>query len=156
APRHLVERSLVGVERDCPVHQPVDGAKIIDSMQMIGMGMGQDDRVETVDLGGKQLLAQIGRGVDQHGLAAALDQQRGAAPAVARVRRVAGAPIGTDRRHAGRRTAAEERRLHGAGGTALAKSRKKFAVVAAASASGVTPFSAATKAAVAATKAGSL
>ena len=61
--------------------------KIVDAVKMVGMRMGHDNRVEAADLGVEQLLAHIGRGVDQHGLTATFDEDRGASAAVARVDR---------------------------------------------------------------------
>ena len=57
-------------------------------MGMVGMLMGVEHAVEPIDIGIQQLLAQIGRGVDQHPRRAAgraaLYQKRGAPPAVFR------------------------------------------------------------------------
>ena len=87
--------------------QLADHAKIIDAVQMIGMRMRQQHRVEPADPGIEQLLPQIGRGIDQQRATAALDQQRAAAAPVARVGRVAAPPIRPDRRHAPGGAAAE-------------------------------------------------
>src|SRR5580692_7436214 len=124
-------------------------------MQMVSMRMGHDDGIKPGNPDIEQLFAHVRRRIDEDGFAAAFDEQRRASAAVARVIGVAGPPIGTDRRYAGRRPAAQHSDLH-AGALALANRRKKFVVVAAASASISRPFSVATKAAVAATNAGSL
>ena len=86
------------------------------------------------DLGREQLLAKVRPAIDQDPLAAALDQDRGAQARIARLVRVALAPVVADLRDAGRRPAAEDPDLHAA---ALLNSLKKLAVVASASCSGV-------------------
>ena len=70
-----------------------------------------------LDLGVEKLGAQVGRGVDQDGLAPVLDQDRAAPPAVARVG--AGWPpptrpavLAAGPRHAARRAAAQDRHPH--------------------------------------------
>ncbi len=145
-------------ERDRPPHQPVDGAQIVDTMQVVGMGMGEQHGVERGDAGIEQLLAQIGRGVDEEPRPALLHHHRAAPPAVARVPQIAGAPLAADARHAPGRAAAQHRYAHetAAGRRALSKSRKKFSLVAWASAATETPLSSASSAAVWTMKAGSL
>ena len=71
-------------------------AQVVDAVGVVGVLVGEEHRVEAVDLGVKQLLAQIGRGIDQDaGDAAAvtpLDQQRGPPAAVLGIFRIADAP----------------------------------------------------------------
>src|SRR5262249_48677873 len=162
-----------GKKRDRPAAQLAGHAQIVDAVQMIGMRVGQQHRVDPRGAGIEHLLAQIGRHVDQEVGAAALDQHRAAAAAVARVGRIpappppgprsrarcpsAGGPIFCPPPPAPPPTGGWV--LGGgsaAGGVAFANSRKNLSVVAAASPSGAPPLSAATAAAVAATKAGSL
>ena len=88
-----------------------DRAQIVDAMGLVGMLVGEKHRVDMIDLGIDQLLAQIGRGVD-HDPRRALrrrpfDQQRTAAAAVFRIVGIACAPAERGPRHAGRRSAAE-------------------------------------------------
>ena len=40
-------------------------AQIVDAVRVVGMLVAIEDAVEPVDVGVEQLLAQIGRGVDQ-------------------------------------------------------------------------------------------
>ena len=108
------------------------------------MVVGVEHAVEPADAGVEQLLAKVGRGVDQHGGRALgarpLDQQRAAPPPILRIGRIARAPMIADARHAARRAAAENGELqrHAAlsgafraeRGTFL-NSRKKFSVVSA-------------------------
>ena len=81
------------------------------------------------DLGGEQLLAQVGAAIDQQALAAAFDQDRRAGAAVARLGGIAIAPVIADARNARRRPAAEDAEFHAA---AFPNNRKKLAVVASA------------------------
>jgi hypothetical protein len=62
-------------------------AKIVDAMGVVGVGMGVKHPIKPGHFGVKQLLAQVGRGVDQHSRDAAsavspFDQERCAAAAV--------------------------------------------------------------------------
>ncbi len=80
-------------------------AQIVDAMGLVGMLVGEEHRIETVDFGVDQLLAQIGRGVDHDaGDAVAgtlLHQQRTAAAAVFGIVGIAAAPAERRARHAG-------------------------------------------------------
>ena len=81
-------------------------AQIVDAVGVVGMLVGVEDRVEPVDLGIEQLLAQIGRGIDQDAgdacAVAPFDQERGAPTAV---------PGLPDRRRPSRAPAAARRRM---------------------------------------------
>jgi len=50
----------VGPKRNGLAHQPVDRAQIVDPVEMIGMRMSHQDRVEPIHPRVDQLLAQIG------------------------------------------------------------------------------------------------
>ena len=143
-------------------------AQIIDAVGMIGMVMGVEHAVEPTDSDVEQLLAKVRRGVDQHiGRALAaflLHQHRAAPPAVLRVCRIARAPDIADTGHAAGRAAAEDGELerHAEDGIEAAERgtflnrRKKLSVVAAAISASLTPRTAASRAAVCTTLAGSL
>src|ERR1700688_1511603 len=117
-------------------------------MGVIGMLMSEQHAIKPVHLCVEQLLAQIGRAVDQNACyaarASALNQQRAAPPAVFWIVRIARAPTERDARHAHGRPAAQdgEGQTHAASrkvrGT-LRNSRKKFSVVWRAISSGDTP-----------------
>ena len=93
-------------------HGQAKRPQIVDAVRVVGVGMAQKDAVEPLDLGVDQLLAQIGRRVDEDRGRAfgaeALDKHRAAAAAVLRVRRIAGAPPFPDPRHAAGRGAAQD------------------------------------------------
>ena len=87
-------------------------AQIVDAVGVVGMLMGVEHAVEPVDVGIEQLLAQIGRGVDQDAGDARqrivpLDQKRAAPAAVFRIVGIAGAPAQRRPRHAAGGAAAE-------------------------------------------------
>ncbi len=137
-------------------------------MRVVGVIVGVEHAVEPIDIDVEQLLAEVGRSVDQHigGPLAALPlhQHRAAAAAVLGVRRIARAPMIADTWHAARRAAAEngELQCHAVdwprnrdAGTFLNR-RAKLAVVAAAISASLKPRTAARRAAVWATLAGSL
>src|SRR6185437_1950848 len=136
----------IGIERDGAAHQLVDRAQIVDAMQMIGMSMREQHRVERRDMRVEELRPPL------------LHHDRAAPAPVARIGRIAGAPVATDARHAPGRPAAQHRYAHetASGRRALLKSRKKFSLVAWASASTDTPLSSARSFAVWTMKAGSL
>src|SRR4051812_35075715 len=132
---------------------------------MVGMRVREQHAIQVVDFRIQELLANVGRGINQNARRsagpAALDQQRAAPPAVLRIVRIAGAPAAAQSRHTGRRTTAQndEPQAHATASTGcgtLANSRKKFAVVWAAIASRERPRVRASTAAVSTTYAGSL
>ena len=95
---------FVHVYVEAAAHDQAKGPQIVDAVSVVGVGMAQKDAVEPLHAGVDQLLAQIGRGVDQdRGRAAgpeAFDKHRAAATTVLWVRRIAGAPPLRDPRHA--------------------------------------------------------
>ena len=88
--------------------------KLVDAVAMIAVGMGDDHPIEAADIGRKQLLAKVGTTIDEHAFAGAFDQDRSAQPSIARLIRIALAPLVPDLRDAGRRPAAEDPDLHAA------------------------------------------
>ena len=64
----------------------IEGPEIVDAVRVVGVRMGHQDAVEPLDAGLDQLLAQIGRRVDEDsGRAAgpeALEEHRAAAAAI--------------------------------------------------------------------------
>ena len=113
-PRHDVFGGrLIEVDGNAPALVQHDRAQIVDAVGLVGVLMGQEHRIDVIDIGVDQLLAQIGRGVDHDPRGAvrarALDQQRAAAAAVFRIVGIAGAPAERRARHAGGGTAAEDR-----------------------------------------------
>ena len=140
--------------------------EIVDAVRVVGVRMGDQHAVEPLDAGVDQLLAQIGRGVDERqwsrrsgpcarpapssggGGCAGWPDRRRPSPA----RRAARRPEEPQPRMV-------RRRLNGARlrpAPSLAKTRSVLARVASASASGAMPCAPASARAVATTKAGSL
>ena len=111
-----------------------DPPEIVYSMAMVGMIVGDDHAIDTVDLSGQQLSPHIGSAIDQQPLSGALDQDGRPTPQIAWFRRIAGAPIIPDPRYACRGAAAQDRKLHA---VAWENNRKKLVVVVSARASGV-------------------
>ena len=137
-PRHDVFRGrLVQIDRNASALMQHDRTEIVDPVGLVGMLMGQEHRIDMIDIGVDQLLAQIGRGVDDDPrrplLRRPLGEQGAAAAAVFRIAGIAGAPAERGTRHAGRGSAAEDCQAQrhaadSAEGT-LENSRKKFSVV---------------------------
>ena len=104
---------LVEIDRNAPALMQHHRAQIVDAMGLVGVLMGQKHRVDMVDIGVDQLLAQVGRGVDHDPrhpvLGASLGQQRAAAAAVLGIVGIALAPAERRARNAGGGAAAEDR-----------------------------------------------
>src|SRR4051794_13237628 len=137
-PRHdVLGGRLVEVDRNAPALVQHDRTQIVDAMGLVGMLMGQEYRIDVIDIGVDQLLAQVRRGVDYDPRGAvrarALDHQRATAAAVLWIVGIAGAPAEGRTRYAGRGAAAEDgqRYRHAAafGGGTFENSLKKFSVV---------------------------
>ena len=62
----MVERGVVGIHLDALFHDEGQRAQIVDAVGLVGMGMRHQHAVEWRHARGQQLLAHIGRGVDQH------------------------------------------------------------------------------------------
>ena len=140
-------------------------AQIVDAMGVVGVLVRVQHAVEPIDLGIDELLAQIGRGVDQHAgapvRAGPLDQERAAPPPVFRIVGIAEAPAERRARNPSGRATAENGEGEGhplaiAGRGAFANRRKKFSVVSRAIVSSDAPRVSASTRAVSTTKAGSL
>jgi hypothetical protein len=127
APEH--RGIAIGIDR--PPHEVVQRAHVVDAVHVVGVGVRVDDRIEPLDARLQALVAQIGRGIDQHLRRPLLQEDRAALAPVARLVGAADRAVAADHRHAGGRAAAEHGHAHGAaaGGAALRKSRKKFSVV---------------------------
>src|SRR6185312_4793157 len=131
--------------------------QIVDAVQMVGMRMGPKHGIDAADAGIEQLHAHIGRGIDQQDRAALLHQDRGAAPAVTRLVRIAAAPAAAHDRHAERCATSQDGHFHALRSLGiLLKRRKKLSVVTRASAASSKPRTEAAARAVWTTKAGSL
>ena len=137
-PRHdVLGGRLIEVDGNTAALVHHDRTQIVDAMGLVGVLMGQEHRIDVIDVGVDQLLAQIGRGVDHDPCGAVrartLDQQRAAAAAVFWIVGIAGAPAESRARHAGGGAAAQDCQCHrhaaafGAG--TFENSRKKFSVV---------------------------
>ena len=153
-----------------PIHVGVDraaarighGAQLVEAVAVIGVGVGEQDRVDRPGPAVKQLGAQVGRGVDEQGGAPLLHQNRHPAAPVARMVRIADAPVAArgavGEGDAAGAAATENGDLHAgdchigtcgrAGRAALANRRKTLSPVARTSSSGGTPLSSARAAAV--------
>src|SRR6266478_8030937 len=133
----MLRGRLVQIDRNAPALMQHDRAEIVDAMGLIGMLMCQKHRIDVIDTGVDQLLAQIGRGIDhdpRHPVVRCpLGKQRTAAAAVLWIAGIAGTPAERRARHPGGGPATEysQAQRHAvafADGT-LENRRKKFSVV---------------------------
>jgi len=95
---------LVEIDRDALAPVDEQAAQVVDAVGVVGVLVGIEHGVEPIDVSVEQLLAQIGRRIDQDagdaGAGAALDQKRGAAPTVLGIVRIAVTPAKRRTRHA--------------------------------------------------------
>src|SRR4051812_49934938 len=95
--------ALVEIDRHALAAVNEQAAQIVDTVAVVGMLMGIEHGVDPIDVSVEQLLAEIRRRVDQDAsdasAGAALDQKRGAAPAVLRIVWIAVAPAECRARH---------------------------------------------------------
>jgi hypothetical protein len=89
-----------------------DHAQLVDAMHVVGMVVGVEHAVRALDAGGQRLHAQIRTTIDEHAGGAVFDVDRGAIAAVARIVRIALAPLVSQPRHAARGATAENRHFH--------------------------------------------
>ena len=61
----MIGGRVIQIDRNAPALMQHDRSEIVDPVGLIGMLMGQEHRIDVIDIGVDQLLAQIGRGVDQ-------------------------------------------------------------------------------------------
>jgi hypothetical protein len=74
---------------------------------VIGVAVGEEDRIEAIDAGAQALLAKIRGGVNDDVLAVAREEQGRAQPVVMRVLRAADAAVASERGNAHGRAGAE-------------------------------------------------
>ena len=97
------------VARHRPLLHEVEAPDIVDAEDVVGVAVGEDDRVDASNAVGQRLLAQIGSGIHQHRRAIVeLHEDRRPQAAVARVGRLARAAVAADHRHAARRSGSEK------------------------------------------------
>src|SRR6266545_4288919 len=92
-------------------------AQVIDPVNVVGMGMGKKDGVDTGDLVADCLRSQVRGGVDQNVFAGSFDQDGGAGSFVPWVVRCADAAAAADHRDASGSAATEDCYLHGSSST---------------------------------------
>ena len=94
--------------------------QIIDTVDMVGMGMGEQHGVDPGDLFADGLLSEVGRCIHQDVVARGLDQDGSASPLVPWFEGSADRAGTANHRHAGGCAAAENGYLHG---TSLGENR---------------------------------
>ena len=108
-PPDLLQRADVAVAGNRgPLHR-VEPAHVVESHDVIGVAVGEQDRVHAIEIVGEGLSTEIRGRIDEHAHPVGqFEQDRRPAPAIARVRRAAGAAAAADHRHAVGRPGAEE------------------------------------------------
>ena len=150
--RQSFEDVSPGVERDWRVQYLRKSTEVVDAVAMVRMVVRDDEAVHATDVCGQQLFPHVRAAINEQPLTGGLNQDGCPSAPIARLCRVACAPIIPDPWYASRGPAAENPNLHA---QARENNRKKFVVVLSARASGSSSRSSATNFAVSATKAGS-
>src|SRR5579863_9950384 len=108
----VLHRRAVSVNGNRLALAKVEDANVIQTQQVIGVGVRKNDGVEPRHALAQRLLAEVGRRVDDHGSPVELEQHRRPGSLVVRVRRTANrAPAGNGG-HTGRGSGAEESQCH--------------------------------------------
>jgi hypothetical protein len=112
----ILERAIVGVARNRRLLQHVEAAYLVEAEDVIGVTVGEQNRIDARDAVGQRLFAQIGGSIHQHTADAAhvtvrLEENRWPGAAIARVVRVADGAGAANHRHAVRGAGAEQRDL---------------------------------------------
>lgn len=71
-------------------------AQVVDTSDMVVMAMRQEHGIDMADIGGEGLLTEVGRDIDQDGLAHGADERRGAGTFIINKRRGAYRALATD------------------------------------------------------------
>ena len=82
-----------------PFCRKLNGPHVVETHDVVGVLVGEQDGVEPVDLGAQGLRAEIRRGVDQDVAPAVADQDGGPQAVVARIVRAAHIAMAADSRH---------------------------------------------------------
>src|ERR1039457_7073149 len=88
-------------------------AQIVDAIDMIGMGMGEEDGIDMHDLLAQGLLAKVGGGVHQNVPTVVPDKQRSSRSVIPRILRRTGRACAADHRYARGCSAPENGNFHG-------------------------------------------
>jgi len=95
-PLDCVDRFAGGIDRDGFLLPVVKGADVIETKDMIGMGMGKQDRVNSGQSGAEGLFAKVRAGINQYDLAVVLDGDARAKAAVSWIGALANAAEAPD------------------------------------------------------------
>src|SRR5262249_23375184 len=97
-----------------PLLQVVEAPDVVQAKDMIGVGVGEQHRIDAAKVVADRLLPQLGRRVDQQGALPLLYYNGAPGPLVTPVGRGADGAVTLDRRHTVGGSRAEEDDLHGA------------------------------------------
>src|SRR5260370_33483516 len=102
----------IAIDRDILTGQVIEAAQIVQSKDMVGMGVGIEYGVYLSDLVGKRLQPQFRRGVYEESMAGMANQNRGAEPSIFGIVAAAYRTVAPDIRDAVRGAAAQNQSLH--------------------------------------------
>ena len=120
----FLESFRIAIDRDWRAHQAVDRSQIVDPVQMVRMGVGEEHGVETTGPGVEELLAHVRRCIYEERRRAFLHEDRDSAPPVFRLAGIAVSPLVADQRHAAGAAAAEDADFHGLPGAVALSNRR--------------------------------
>ena len=99
---------IVGVKGDFPRILKAEGPQVVHAENVVGMGMGVEDRIHVIDAVCKCLRPEVGASVDHDAVPVPDHGSGGPGAAVVRVGRGADAAIAAESGHAHRGAAAED------------------------------------------------
>ena len=153
----VVERRRRAVDRDPLAVRPVETAQLVHSSDVVGMRVGEQDRVDARVAGRQQLVADVRPGVDQEVEPVLLDENGAALAPVLRIVGIAPAPAGmAERGNPDRGARAEHGDPHDAPCSMRWNSRRVLSAVRRAISAASTPLTSASRARVCTTNPGSL
>jgi hypothetical protein len=79
----------------------IEGPKFVDAMDMVGVGMGEEHRIHSIQLDRQRLLPQVCRGVHQDGFTPFLNQDRGSGSLISGIGGSTNGTPAADHRNAG-------------------------------------------------------
>ena len=96
AAANSAERMRIGTHRNGSIDDPVEDPNVVQTQDVIGVGVREQHRVDRGDGMVDQLQAHVRRGIDQEApTVIALHDDAGSGPSIPPLRRVAGAPVAT-------------------------------------------------------------
>ena len=106
---------LAAITGDHRTMEKVEAAQVVNTIDMIGVGMGKQHAIDLLYAMPQHLQPQIRRGIHQNRIPLMRDQERSPAPLITGIGRTADRALAANHRHTGGGAASKYRYLHGNG-----------------------------------------